>query len=1236
MERELRESEQHYRLLFEANPHPMWVYDLETLAFLAVNDSAVRSYGYSREEFLSMTIKDIRPVEEIPALLKSDLQRKRETQRAGIWRHEKKDGSEIDAEIILHQLRFSGRDAVIVSANNVTERVRAEAERQVILDIIQSVNVTAHLDDLLKLIHESLKKILYAENCFVALNDPITGLMHFEFWIDKFDPVPEPRPVGVGFSSYVLSTGQPLLLTEELKSRMYERGEVEKSGTSSASWLGVPLRTPSSIIGVLVVQHYENPCAYTQRDLEYLSSVGGQIALAIERKRAEEALQKSEEEYRSIFDNATMGVYRSTLDGSLIRPNGALARMLGYASIEEISRCNLARDIYHDPEERARLIAERTRNGSAEGLEVLWKKKDGSPIWVHLNARAVSDDDGNIICFDGFVHDITQRVQAKEAQRDSERRFSQAFNASPQPMSITTLAEGRYVNVNDSFVSVSGYKREELIGHTSAELNIWPTPKARSELVSLLIERGSVRNAETQLRTRSGEFRVLLSSAELIELDGIRCILIASSDITERKRAEEALRESEERYHRLVEMSPDGIIIHRDGEIDFVNSAGVKLIGAACESEVIGKSVYDLIQPEYGALLKERITRLQEGQFLPPVEIKGRRLDGFQIECEVLSVPFTHKDQPAVQVVVRDITERKRAEQALQAANKRALTEYERLVERIAALGQTLGSARDLTVIFRALRDFAVVSVPCDGLVISLYEEEKETRRPAYCWVDQKEFDPEDLVDIPVRDGMTGRAIKSGSVVIDNDYQEHLRTAKPVMIGQCTECETPRSALCAPMTVMGRTVGCVEVQSYQAGVYTQEHATAMRMAANLAANAVENVTLIERERDREEQLRQSQKMEAIGKLAGGIAHDFNNLLTGITGYSELALRKLEADNPVRKNIEEIRKAGARAASLTGQLLAFSRRQMLQAKVLDLNAVVGEMDKLLRRLIGEDIDLITLLKPGLGQIKADPGQIEQVLMNLVVNARDAMPKGGKITIETEHAYLDEAYARNHLAVQPGRYVALTVSDTGTGMDTEIQKRIFDPFFTTKEVGKGTGLGLSTVYGIVKQSGGNIWVYSEVDKGTTFKVYLPRFAEALEEAEAEDALSHGSMGRETVLLVEDEEMVRSLAKEVLEENGYAVITALNGQEGLQLSRDFDGRIDLLITDVVMPQMGGRELAEALSALRPDTRVLYMSGYTDDAIVRHGILDDNTFFLQKPFTPNTLALKTREALDQSLTGR
>lgn len=387
----------------------------------------------------------------------------------------------------------------------------------------------------------------------------------------------------------------------------------------------------------------------------------------------------------------------------------------------------------------------------------------------------------------------------------------------------------------------------------------------------------------------------------------------------------------------------------------------------------------------------------------------------------------------------------------------------------------------------------------------------------------------------------------------------------------------------------------------------------------------------------EEQLRQAQKMEAVGRLAGGIAHDFNNMLTAIAGYSELAIMQLQAQDPLRECIEEIKKASDRAASLTRQLLAFSRKQVLQPKVLDLNSVVKEMEKMIRRLIGEDIHLRTMLSPDLGSIKADPGQIEQVVLNLAVNGRDAMPKGGRLIIETSNVYLDNKYAARHIAVKPGPYALLAVSDTGIGINEEEQKHIFEPFFTTKEIGKGTGLGLSTVYGIVKQSGGNIWVYSEVGLGTTFKIYLPRVDEGAEVykpgVEQEEALQ----GSETILVAEDEEVVRRLVREVLKSYGYKVLEAGNGGAAFLICERYKEPIQMLLTDVIMPEMGGRELADRLAQLRPGIKVLYMSGYTDDAIVHHGVLDDDVPFIQKPFAPHALAQKVREVLSQpELKGR
>jgi two-component system, cell cycle sensor histidine kinase and response regulator CckA len=382
-------------------------------------------------------------------------------------------------------------------------------------------------------------------------------------------------------------------------------------------------------------------------------------------------------------------------------------------------------------------------------------------------------------------------------------------------------------------------------------------------------------------------------------------------------------------------------------------------------------------------------------------------------------------------------------------------------------------------------------------------------------------------------------------------------------------------------------------------------------------------------RELEEQLRQAQKMEAVGMLAGGVAHDFNNLLTIINGYSQLILGSLGPNDPNRHSAEQIMKAGERAAALTKQLLAFSRRQVLQPRVLELNKLVGSLSTMLQRLIGEDIELKLVLPHDLGRVSADPGQLEQVLMNLAVNARDAMPQGGALTIETANIELDGQYAGRHVSVKPGAYVRLAVSDTGAGMDQATQSRLFEPFFTTKAPGRGTGLGLSTVFGIVKQSGGSVDVYSEPGHGTSVKVYLPRIDQPAP-AEAEHHKAKPARGFETILLAEDDEMVRNLVRETLERQGYRMLAAADSSEARRVADSFKQPIHLLITDVVMPKVSGRELAEQLSRGRPELKVLYMSGYTDNAIMNSGILEKEVAFLQKPFTPVSLIEKVREVLE------
>ncbi len=381
---------------------------------------------------------------------------------------------------------------------------------------------------------------------------------------------------------------------------------------------------------------------------------------------------------------------------------------------------------------------------------------------------------------------------------------------------------------------------------------------------------------------------------------------------------------------------------------------------------------------------------------------------------------------------------------------------------------------------------------------------------------------------------------------------------------------------------------------------------------------------------KEEELRQSQKMEAIGRLAGGVAHDFNNLLSAIIGFTELAAMELPEDAPQQRYLEEVSKAGDRAASLTRQLLAFSRKQVLQAEVIDLNALVTDMDKMLRRIIGEDIVLRPLLDPTIGSVKADRGQMGQVLLNLVVNARDAMPKGGTLIIETANVELNAGYSQRGESITSGPTVMIAVSDTGVGIAPNAMTHLFEPFFTTKERGKGTGLGLSTVYGIVKQSGGHIWVASEPDHGTTFRIYLPRVEGAPSPGSAIRKSPARSRGDETILVVEDEERVRALVRQVLVMNGYTVLEASNGRDGLASILRHPGKLDLLLTDVIMPGMGGRELMEQARLARPGLRGMYMSGYTDDQIVKAGVIDQQIPFLQKPFSPDTLAAKIREVLD------
>ncbi len=790
LEKAQRSAEERLRSLFENAIEGIFQTTAEG-RYLSANPALARIFGYDSPAKMMETVRDI------GAQLYAEPRRREEFKRlmettdvVEGFEYEliRKDGARVWINENAHAVRDENGKLLYYegTVEDITVRKRAEVERQATLEITHAVNVTENLDDLLRLIHSALKKVLYAENCFVALFEPSSGMFHFPFFADQFDSAPPPQKVGRSCTAYVFRTGRAASIPQSAFERLVAVDQVELVGTSSPSWLGVPLRNASATIGVLVVQHYSDSNAYTERDLEFLESVGGQIALAIERKRSETALR--------------------------------------------------------DSEARLRVLVEQLP-------AILWTV-------------------------------------------DASLRFTSALGAG-----LTRV----------------GVRPEDVIGKTMDE---------------------------------------------------------------------------------FFETSDCG--------------------------------------------------------FLP-------------------------------------IAEHRRA----------------------------------------------VAGEP----------------------------------------GTFHMEWRGGS------YACHVEAMRGPN-GQ------PYGAICMALDVSDR-------------------------------------------KKLEAQLRQAQKMEAVGRLAGGIAHDFNNLLMVIQGYAELLIDRSKPGDAFRRNAEQIQEASQRAASLTRQLLAFSRKQMLAPSVLNIQSVVADMEKILRRLIGEDIELVSVNAADLWRIKADRSQIEQVILNLAVNARDAMPRGGKLTIETENVEFDNSQARLPVVLTPGRYVMLAVTDNGCGMDSETQAHIFEPFFTTKEKGKGTGLGLATVYGIVKQSGGYIWVYSEPGHGTTFKVYLPRVEDSLTPQEVREVSQNIPRGTETILLVEDEQGVRDLAREYLEISGYKVLVAENGAAAVKAASEHKGAIDLIMTDVVMPGLSGSELTKRIEAIRPGIRIMYMSGYTDQAIVHHGILGPDIVLLQKPFTLNALAHKLREAL-------
>jgi PAS domain S-box-containing protein len=763
--------------------------------------------------------------------------------------------------------------------------------------------------------------------------------------------------------------------------------------------------------------------------------------------------------------------------------------------------------------------------------------------------------------------DITAREKEEDALRESEGKYRALVENSLQGLSI--VQDDRFVFCNNALATMTGYSVDELLSFPDSKALVHP--EDRASVYALYLDRMAGRPVPTQdehrIIKKDGTVRWMEVRASFIKYNGRPAIQVVNQDITERRQAQDALRESEERF-RLIAETVDEIfwIFDVKNEVLTYLSPAYERIWGYPGRNLVGdrRPFMDPVHPEDRERISAELAKIGTGQRLE-YEFRIIRPDGSIRHLWSHGYPIADETGRIKQYVgvEQDITSWRRAEEAL----KESKEYLNQIINCIGDLIFVKDREHRFTLVNDAMCTFigtpreellGVAEMPL-ALAKSLWEQEEAVFETGKETLTEDEF--------PVPQDSPRIMMTKKSLLTDKNGNKQI------------------------------------------------------------VGVLRDITAYKR---LEAQFLQAQKMEAIGVLAGGVAHDFNNLLNVINGYSEMALEEIAPDNPIRKDLQQISEAGQRAASLTSQLLAFGRKQILQPEILDLNTIINQMSPMLRRLIRESIELVTITQSGLGLINVDPGQIQQIVMNLAVNARDAMLQGGNLTIETANANFDEEYVRQHPGVKAGPYVMLAISDNGLGMDAATKSHLFEPFFTTKQKGKGTGLGLSTVYGIVKQSNGFIWVYSEPGKGTTFKIYFPRVEGEIANVTEESKSEFESRGIETVLVAEDEASVRALACRILRDRGYNVLEASDGIEALRTAQEYAGEIHLILTDVIMPGISGSTLVSQLEVARPGIKALYVSGYTDNAIVHHGMLDSNVAFLQKPFTVEDLARKVREVLN------
>jgi PAS domain S-box-containing protein len=1125
-----------YRELFESNPHPMWVYDLGTLRFLAVNHAAIEHYGYSRQEFLRMTLADIRPAEDVPALLDNVAAVTEGLDRAGVWRHLRKDGSLLLVEIASHTVSFEGRRAEMVLVHDVTARLAAEEDLQKGQALLRTASRVSRIGGWSLAIARGELDITWSEEVRAIHEVPPDFKPDLKSAARFY--APEHREAIVRAIQRCIRKGTH-----------FEKEAQIITARGKRAWV--------RIIGE-AVHGADGRVAYVQ----------GAMQDVTERKEADISLLRSERRFFALADAMPFIVWTAEPNGSVDFANRAFTEYSGVPVDENLA--NRTNGLVHPEDTTGGLAAwgRAIAEGIAYQVELrLRRVSDGEYRWHQLRGQPIRDDRGVITKWYGTALDVHEIKLAEEKADRTARRLSKTLESITDAF-FTLDQEWKFTYVNGEAERLLRHSRDGLIGGV-----LWDV---------LPGDTGALFEEACQRAVRTGEtvaveawYSPLAAWMALRVFPFSEGFAVYFRDVTGGHVAREALRASEERFRLVTRVTSDLI-----WDVDAVRGTiwwGEGFQALFGEDPPPGSRTTvafweERVHPEDRARVFRRVDEaFVGGGDTWRDEYRLRRADGGYVT--VLDRGHVSRDASgqAVRLIggMTDLTERKRAEEDLRRLSRQLEDERARLLE-----------AQSVAKVGSWELDLSTGDSIWSEETYRIFEVDPFDFKPSYTTI-LAYVHPEDKLEFAAA------------------FERSQESGEP-----CTHVHRI-------LLPNGRIK------------YLEENWRVDRTAGRATGTCQDISTRIALE----EQYRQSQKMEAVGRLAGGVAHDFNNMLTVILMRSELALNRAAEEDPMRAMLREIHDAAERSAGLTRQLLIYARRQKTEMQVMDLNAAVENSLKMLRRLIGEDVDLEWRPSAGLWAANLDPAQLDQVLANLCVNARDAIATTGSIAIETANVTLSGDAAQRG---RKGDYIVLSVSDTGSGIDSETLAHVFEPFYTTKEVGKGTGLGLAIVYGIVQQSGGFIEVESELGRGTVFRVHLPRHQAAAGPAEAAAPPVAPRGKGETLLVVEDEPMILNVAVEILQELGYAVLSADQPAAALELVRQHGPRIRLLLTDVIMPGMNGRELAEKARAAYPDLRVLFMSGYTSDVMEGRGLLEEDVPFLKKPFSHAEISRRVREALD------